>query len=219
MANDRKWIPSVYYIVGTLAAIIVIVLGIPRIIKWFEPDLMAIAHGGSWSAPYCVEEELIGMQKVSHACESFKAGMPDDNAVKKAFPKVHKFTSKAISEIEHLEPCEADNVKSLRAMYTIEIENKEEGVSNTLILVTDGAKYVEYEKKSAEGKQQKFQELRDQECRLVIMGELEYKARITAKVWVIEPISRYGFFKIRHEGHDDVPLYIKTPLGRGWAQD
>ncbi|GAG39564.1 unnamed protein product [marine sediment metagenome] len=121
--------------------------------------------------------------------------------------------------ITALEPYEANNVGCLRAMYVVDIENNGEGASNTLILVTDGVKYVEYEKKNAEGEQQKFQELRDQKCRLVPMGELEPKARITVKVWGIYPVSQYGCFQIRHEGHDDVPLYMKTPLGRGWVGD
>lgn len=221
MAKDRKWISTVCYsIFATLAAIVVIVLGVPKIIELFEPDLMAIANGGNWSAPFYVEEELIFMQKVSHACERLKAGMPDDDAVKKAFPKVHEFTSKAISQIEPLEPCEADNVKSLRAMYAIEIQNNGGRTSNRILLeITDAdAKYVRYENY---GKNETVtDDFRDDKCRIVSMGRLEPEGRILANAWVISPVSQDGGFKITQENRQkNVPLYMETPVGSiaGWV--
>jgi hypothetical protein len=219
MAKGRDWIQPVYYIVGIIAAIVVIVIGIPKIYSLlFEPDLEATANGGDWKAPLDLEKELKGIVQVNNKCNDLKRKLVDPIFCT-LFPDVCDLACEISGDIKKLSPYEAYNVGCLRAMYVIDIENNKKRLSNTLILVTDGVKYVEYEKKNAEGKQQKLQELRDQECRLVTMGELEYKARITAKVWGIEPVSRYGCFHIRHEGHDDVPLNIKTPFGRGLVRD
>ena len=235
MAKGRRWIRipvRIFEVVLAIPVAVLAIIGVAQIFNvWFKPNLKAIANGGSWKAPCCVEKELKEIVQVSNPCKklmeaieaiedkAMKAKETKKTTIKAKISDAKDLSRKISGTIKALEPYEANNVGYLGAMYVIDIENNGERASNTLILVTDGVKYVEYEKKSAEGKQQKFEELRDQECRLVAMGELEHKARITAKVWGIDPVSREGCFQIRHEGHDDVPLYMKTPLGRGWVRD
>ena len=210
MGKEKKLIPSIYYIFATIAAIIVIVLGIPEIYTLFEPDLKATANGGDWNAHSELEKELKGMVKVSHLCKNLKGVIGPNLNVE--FQEVNDLSLKIIGEIEDIEPCEANNVESLRTMYTIEVENNGKTTSNRIILEIMDAKYVHYENYGKSGT--KTGDFRDNECRIVPMGRLERKGRILAKAWVISSVSPEGCFKILQEGRrDDVPLYMAIPVG------
>lgn len=212
MGKEKRRSRIPWHILLSIPPSILAILGVVLIIiTWLEPDLEAIANGGNWKAPLDVEKELKGIVQVNNTCNDLKKEVVDPKFYA-AFPDINDLSCKIIREIEELSPYEADNVGWLRTMYTIEVDNKGDITSNTLILEISDAKYVQYVKYEKKGSEE--QNFRDHECRIVPMGQLEPKARIVAKAWVICSVSQEGCFKIRQEGRGDVPLYIKTPVGR-----
>ena len=185
-----------YFIVGilvTLAIIFIAFLVYRRNEMPKSPLVASVVDFGYWKAPFYVEEELKGMQKVSHSCESFKKVMPADDTFKKTFSEVHEFSSEIISEIERLEPCEADNVTHLKSIHSILVKNDGSKVCEDLKIIFQDAKYIEFKKEGE--KRQKFQNII-----LVKMGDLDSSVTIEIDVWATCPAGEKPEFKITSRG-------------------
>jgi hypothetical protein len=196
MTKNGKLIQLIYFIVGIPAALAVIfsVFLLYRQSKMPKPPLKAnVVDCGRWKAPFYVEEELKGMQKVSHACESLKKVLPNDDFFKEMFSELHEFSSEIISEIECVEPCEADNVTHLKSIYSILVKNDGSKICEDLKIIFRDAKYIEF-KKEGEARQ-KFQDLI-----LVKMGDLDSSVTIEIDVWATCPIGEKPEFKITSRG-------------------
>ena len=201
----------------------IIVVGL-IIITWLEPDLEAIANGGNWKAPLDAEKELEGIIQASNPCKKLMEAIEAMEAkeaveaeetketketnIRAKISKVKDLSAEIIGTIENLFPYEANNVES----YTIEVENNGDTTSNRIILEIEDAKYVQYQN---HGKERTVTgDFRGDDCRIAPMGRLEPDGRILANAWVICSVSPEGCFKITQEYHGDVPLYMKTPVGR-----
>ncbi len=114
---------------------------------------------------------------------------------------------------------EASNIESLKTMYAIEVQNNGETKSNRILLEIMDAKYVQYENHGKSGTLK--ESFRDDKCRVVPMGRLEKDGKIFANAWVISSVTPDGCFKIVQEDHGDVPLYMKTPVGKcaAWVNE
>lgn len=193
--NRPRLIKLLYYTVGIIASLMLIIIYKKSI--WPhkpESSLKAtVLDCVCWKAPLYIEEELIGMQKVSNSCNSLKMVMPDDDTLKKAFSKVHEFASEIISEIERLEPCEANNVALLRTMYSIIIKNDGSKVCEDIKILVKDAKYIEFEKEGE--KRQKFQDRI-----LVLIGSLDSSMTIEVNVWTTSLVNKKPEFKITSSG-------------------
>lgn len=144
--NDKNGIKEIVtWIIGILASIAVIVYTFWVIYRTHEPHLKAIVDCENWKAPYYVEEELRGMDKVNNLCKSLN-GVMDPN-LNVAFPDVNDLSRKIIGEIEVIEPCEADNVDCLESMHTIRVQNDGDYGSENVGIIFEDAKYIEYLKR------------------------------------------------------------------------
>jgi hypothetical protein len=114
------------------------------------------------------------------------------------------------SEVEEGLKGREPNVKLLKAMYTLEIQNNDDVSSRCILLETDDAEYIHYEnydgKKTTVTKDIKGRKA----CEVVELGSLRKKGRISAYIWVTCPVKSDGPFKIIQEEHGEVSYDLKT---------
>lgn len=203
------------------ASIVALFTLLIRFDRFLEPNLAATASGGCWKVPLYVNAELKAIGELDAMCSDLgkkfsqlEETLVDPNS-REPFAGTRKAADTIAGTIRALSPYEADDVELSRALYTIEIRNKSGESSNTLVLQTPDAKYVDYE---VVGKTTTTKNLRGDKCRIVSLGRVGSDESIFISAWVISSVSNKACFTITHEGHYDVPIYMTMPVGRvaGW---
>jgi len=211
---------SVIVVILSIPASVAALLGLFRLFgKWLEPNLAATANGGCWKVPVDVDGELKAMVQLDTMCSNLGTKfrqlgeiLVDPNS-RKAFAGAREVADKIAGTIKALSPYEAYDVRLLRALYTIEIKNNSGESSNTLVLETPDAKYVDFEVVGG-GKTTTRRNLRGHECRILPLGRIGPGESVFINAWVIRSVSNEASFKIGHEGYRDVPIYMKMPVGK-----